>query len=129
MIKVDHAQMGIEPVEAGFATLKVSSLKKQKAKSSDNQVVLVTSIVTKHDNKEQKGRRVVDNLTLLEQSLWNIDAFYFACTGEHIPEGDFSEQDLFEMLESTKGMEFSAEITIDQAPTGRMMNKLSNYAG
>jgi len=127
MIKVDHSKMGLVPVEPGFYGFKVLRAKKVKAKTSTGTNAIITALITEADNKDMLGKEVVDNLPLQENTLWRINAFYQACMGEAIPEGDYSEGDLYELIADTKEADFHAEVTVEQYE-GRDRNKLSNFS-
>ena len=127
MIKVDHRKMGIVPVEPGFYGYKVLRTKKVQSKSSAGKNAIVTVIITEADNNDMLGKQIVDNLPLQESTLWRINNFYQACMGEPLPEGDYSEEDLYTLIADTKDCTFHAECTVEKYE-GRDRNRLSNFA-
>jgi len=44
------------------------------------------------------GATVLETFSLQEQAIWRLNTFFKQCTGERIPAGDFSEEDLGNML-------------------------------
>lgn len=127
MIKVDHSKMGLVLAEPGFYGFKVLRTKKQKAKTSGATVAIVVSIITEADNKDMLGKQVLDNLPLMESTLWRVNGFYTACMGEALPEGDYSEQDLYDLIADTKDTTYHAEVIVDQYE-GRDRNRLQNFS-
>jgi len=127
MIKVDQSTRAGAIVEPGFYKFKVSGWKIADSKSSDAKNAFMTSIVTEGDNEEMLGQKVVDNFPLQENSVWRADVFYQACMGEPIPDGDYSEEDLFAILQDTIGTDFGAEAIIDTYQ-GTKRNRLQNFS-
>jgi len=128
MIKVDHAAMAITPLPEDTYHFKVSELKKQKAKSSENQVVLVTAIVLESNEPELVGKKVLDNFPLVESALWRLNGLYHACMGEPLPEGDYDEDTLYEeVVTQIKGADFISGLTIDTYQ-GQKRNRFANFA-
>jgi hypothetical protein len=90
-IKIDHVAMGIKTLEPGTYRVTITRADKQQSKSGNPMVVFEYT-------DQEGGGKIPDFVPIIEEAAWRFNSIYKACTGEDIPEGDYSEEELQNML-------------------------------
>lgn len=88
-------------VPAGVYTATVSKVTPRVSKNSGNLLLGIEYTVTSEgpdDSVKTQGRKVFDNLTFTEECLQMIFKRYLAITGEELPEGDYTDEELRDVV-------------------------------
>ena len=80
---------------------------------------LTTELYPKGAKETSLGERVLETFSLQEQAMWNLNGLYKAATGENLPQGDYDEAELQEILEDgLKGKEFNLVLGVGMTNEG-----------
>jgi len=88
---------GQDPVPAGIYQAKYNNHSLKDSKAGNPTIWLTFVLETQGANPEIKtiGKKVVDNITLTEDSLWRANELYNAATGEDLPQRAFETEEEF----------------------------------
>jgi len=92
------------------AVIEGISLGKSKADQPKATVryICLTELYPKGAPESSIGERVLETFSLQSQALWRINDLYKEGTGESLPQGDYEEAELQELLEGAlKGTEWN----------------------
>jgi len=92
------------------AVIEGISLGKSKADQPKATVryICLTELYPKGAPESSIGERVLETFSLQSQALWRINDLYKEGTGENLPQGDYGEAELQELLEGAlKGTEWN----------------------
>ena len=92
------------------AVIEGISLGKSKADQPKATVryICLTELYSKSASETSIGERVLETFSLQSQALWRINDLYKEGTGESLPQGDYEEAELQELLEGAlKGTEWN----------------------
>lgn len=97
----------------GIATAQTNKITFGKSKSGNPKATLIYVITDEMDGLPEGepsavGEAVIETFSLQPQALWKLNEVYKECTGERIPQGDFSMDEFEQMLnEAIIGHTFS----------------------
>lgn len=113
-MSVNREELGGKPVESGVyearfnSELTTSSTKKPMIKAT------YTLSGKMPSGKNALGRKIIDNIVLQQEVLWKLNQPYHAATGEDLPEGDFTVDELYALFKDvTENKRFSIEVTTE----------------
>jgi len=92
------------------AVIEGISLGKSKADQPKATVryICLTELYPKDASESSIGERILETFSLQSQALWRINDLYKEGTGESLPQGDYEEAELQELLEGAlKGTEWN----------------------
>ena len=72
------------------------------------------------------GERILETFSLQPQALWNINGLFKEATGGNIPQGDYEDTDIQEILEDNlKGSEWDLVLATELTPKGEEQTRVS----
>lgn len=88
--------LGVKPIPEGIYKAIVSGMG-LKTSSTGKPMIAITYTLIGGDHA---GRKINDNIVLDENVLWRANILYSACTGKNIPAGQYSVDELFQLIQS-----------------------------
>lgn len=75
------------------------------------------------------GVPILENFSLQPQAVWRLQAFYRDATGETIPEGDYTQEELADILrKALEGTEWRLHVAPEDTPQGVQRTRIVSRA-
>lgn len=95
------------PCRAAIEGISLGKSKEDKPKATVRYVCL-TELYPKDQEETSIGERILETFSLQPQALWRINDLYKEATGDNLPQGDYEDPELQEILEEAlKGTEWN----------------------
>jgi len=95
------------PCRAAIEGVSLGKSKEDKPKATVRYVCL-TELYPKDAPETSIGERILETFSLQPQALWRLNELYKESTGENLPQGDYEDPELQEILEEAlKGTEWN----------------------
>jgi hypothetical protein len=125
--------LGPQPVPGGSYRARISKVELGVTKSSGKDMInFEYTILSNGPGGETTiGRKVFDNPVVQENTMWRINIPFQACTGEELPEGDYSIDEFFMIIKNSclnkeVIVDVAVEIIKEGARAGEETNKLTS---
>ncbi len=120
------------PITSAKYGAEITKMKPGLSKAKNPKIEVELTIITKGPNGDKEktiGRKVFDNLTLTENALWKVGAAFKAVTGKDLPEGDYTCDELTNLITSAMtGKSVCVSLSLDQNEGYKPKNKVDSYA-
>ena len=103
LIKVPKKEeMSPKPICDGAYQVQVSKIELRRSDKGNNYFNVELNVASQGPDLNEKtiGRKVFDNVPFTNESIFRTNAFYKACTGNDLPEGDHSIEELAAKISS-----------------------------
>lgn len=113
-MSVNREELGGKPVEPGIYEARFNS--ELTTSSTGKSMVKATYTLSGQmpSGKNALGRKVVDNIVLQQEVLWKLNQPYHAATGEDLPEGDFTVDELYNLFkDATENKRLNVEVSTE----------------
>ena len=88
--------------------------------------ICLTEMYPKDSGMTSIGERILETFSLQPQALWNINGLFKEATGGNIPQGDYEDTDIQEILEDNlKGSEWDLVLATELTPKGEEQTRVS----
>lgn len=96
------ADLSLPLIPPGGYRARVSGYKVKTSSSGNSYIFWEFTLMSQGPDEKVStvGRKVFDQTTLTEESLWKLNQLYNACTGEQLPPGEYSEEELINFVTS-----------------------------
>lgn len=127
-------ELSPKPISAGVYKAAVSEFRLDKTKTNKDMITATLTVTTPGPNANEKtvGRKLSERLVISPETMWRVDNFLKACTGQgllsHFSEGESLTPDVFFMKISSvcQGREVIVVVGVEKITEGERTGKDTN---
>ena len=127
-------ELSPKPISAGVYKANVSEFKFDKTKTGKDMITATLTVTSQGPNANEKtqGRKLFERLVISPETMWRVDIFLNACTGQglltHFSSGEEISPDMFFMKISNlcQGREVIAVVAVEKITEGERAGEDTN---